>query len=282
MGIIVEPSGEICGATITGINLSEKLSENQISELRAHWLKHKVIAFPDQTLSNEDLERVTEYFGGFGDDPFFGPIDGSNHIAAIQRNADEKTPIFASIFHTDWSFLDIPPAGTLLYGIKIPPVGGNTLFADQVEAYKRLPDHLREQADNLVAIHSAQLGYSKEGAYGDKDQESGRSMNIRPSDKALEECEHPFVRVHPETGEKALYSSPAYIIRFKDKTPEESQLLLMEFYRQQTADEIVYSHKWEKDMLVIWDNRSTLHSATGGYDGYDRLLHRTTIADTRF
>lgn len=282
MGIQVTKTDAACGATVTGIDLSTALSEDEVAELRAHWLKHKVLVFPEQTLASADLERITEYFGGFGEDPFFESIDGSNHIAAIQRNADETTPIFAGFFHSDWSFLDIPPAGTMLYGITIPPVGGNTLFADQVEAYNRLPKDLRELADSLTAIHSAKLGYSKEGAYGDGDKDAGRSMKIVTSDRALEEREHPFVRIHPETGEKALYSSPAYIIRFKDKTPEESQLLLMEFYRAQTEDEIVYSHKWEKDMLVIWDNRSTLHSATGGYDGHDRLLHRTTIADTRF
>jgi len=282
MAIKVEPSGAICGARVTGIDLREALSPDTIAELRAHWLKHKVLAFPGQTLSDDDLERLTLYFGEFGEDPFFGHIDGYEHIAAIQRNADEKTSIFAEVFHTDWSFLEIPPAGTMLYGITIPPKGGNTLFADQVEAYKRLPDDLRETADSLTAIHSAALGYSPKGAYGEADQESGRSMKIIPSEKALETREHPFVRTHPETGEKALYSSAAYITGFKDKTPEENQMLLMEFYRAQTDEAIIYSHQWEKDMLVIWDNRSLLHAATGGYDGYDRLLHRTTIADRRF
>ena len=107
-------------------------------------------------------------------------------------------------------------------------------------------------------------------------------MKIIPSERARETCEHPFVRTHPETGEKALYSSAAYIVGFKDHTPEDSQALLTEFYRAQTDDALVYSHKWEKDMLVLWDNRSLLHSATGGYGGHDRLLHRTTIADTAF
>ena len=280
MGIIVTPSGAVCGAHVTGVDLTQNLSSDLIAELRAIWLKHKVLAFPNQKLSNLDLERLTVDFGGFGEDPFFGSIDGSNHIAAIQRDADETTPIFAEIFHTDWSFLDVPPSGTMLYGLKIPPMGGNTLFADQVEVYKRLPDEMREKAENLTAIHSARLGYSKDGAYGDGDH--GRSMKILPSDKALEEREHPFVRTHPETGEKALYSSPAYIMGFKDMSLQESQLLMMEFYRAQTDEAVIYSHKWEKDMLVIWDNRSLLHAATGGYAGHDRLLHRTTIADVRF
>ena len=176
----------------------------------------------------------------------------------------------------------MPPAGTCLFGITIPPQGGDTLFADQVAAYERLPDAMRDKADTLTAIHSAELGYAPNGAYGDDDKESGRSMNIIPSERAREKHEHPFVRTHHETGKKALYSSPAYIQAFAGMEKEESDALLIEFYGLQSKDELVYSHKWQKNMLVMWDNRSLLHAATGGYDGHNRLLHRTTIADTRF
>lgn len=282
MSFKVEPTGAICGAVITGIDLREELSQDLVAELRSHWVDNKLLIFPDQRLSDDDLERFTLNFGAFGEDPFFGHIDGHEHIAAIQRNADEKTPIFAEAYHTDWSFLEIPPAGTVLYGITIPPHGGNTRFADQVAAYERLPDSLRERAETLTAIHSAELGYSPKGVYGDDDQDSGRSMKIIPSEKALEKREHPFVRTHRETGLKALYSSPAYIQGFTDMEPAESTALMMEFYQHQTDEALVYSHKWEKDMLVMWDNRSLLHAASGGYDGYDRLLHRLTIADVAF
>ncbi len=282
MSFKVEPTGAICGAIVTGIDLRGDLSQDLVAELRAHWVENKLLVFPDQQLSDDDLERFTLNFGAFGEDPFFGHIDGHENIAAIQRNADEKTPIFAEAYHTDWSFLEIPPAGTVLYGITIPPHGGNTRFADQVAAYERLPDRLRDRADTLTAIHSAELGYSPKGVYGDDDQESGRSMKIIPSEKALEKREHPFVRTHRETGQKALYSSPAYIQGFTDMEPAESTSLMMEFYQHQTDEALVYSHKWEKDMLVMWDNRSLLHAASGGYDGYDRLLHRLTIADTAF
>lgn len=282
MGLSVEPTGASCGAFVTGIDLSAELSADCIAELRAHWTEHKVLAFPDQQMSNDDLERFTLYFGEFGDDPFFGHIDGHEHIAAIQRNADEKTPIFAEIFHSDWSFMEVPPAGTVLYGITIPPHGGNTLFADQVAAYERLPDALRDKADGLTAIHSAQRGYAPGGLYDESDQQSGRSMKIIASEKAFETCEHPFVRTHRETGEKALFSSAAYITGFADMPEEESTALVVEFYGHQSSEAVTYSHPWQKDMLVMWDNRSLLHSATGGYDGYDRLLHRTTIADTEF
>ncbi|MEE4192790.1 MAG: TauD/TfdA family dioxygenase [Halieaceae bacterium] len=282
MSLSTAPTDASCGAVVTGLDLSQNLSADLVAELRAHWLEHKVLAFPDQALSNDDLVRFTCYFGEIGEDPFFGHIDDNENIAAVQRSADEKTPIFAEIFHSDWSFLEIPPAGTVLYGITIPPVGGNTLYADQVAAYEALPDALRDRADELVAIHSAELGYAPDGVYGEGDQESGRSMKIIPSEKAREKCEHPFVRTHPETGRKALFSSPAYIQGFAGLDKAESDALLMEFYMHQISEPFVYSHPWQKDMLVMWDNRSLLHAATGGYDGHDRLLHRTTIADTQF
>ena len=282
MTLTVTPSGQACGARIEGIDLTQDLSDHQIAELRQLWLEHKVIAFPNQALSPEDLERVAQYFGDIGEDPFFGHIDGYPNICAIQRDADEKTSIFAEIFHTDWSFMDIPPAGTALFGITIPPHGGDTLFADQVKAHEEMPDDLRAKVEGLTAIHSAAFGYAPDGAYGSSDQESGRSMQIKPSEKARETCAHPLVREHHETGTKALFSSAAYIQRFEDMSAEDSQALLMELYVHQTQEKFQYRHRWEKDMLVIWDNRSLLHSATGGFDGYDRLLHRVTIADTRW
>lgn len=282
MAFHVKSTGESCGAVVTDIDLRQDLSSDCIHALRQHWLAHKILIFPEQKLSDTDLERFTSYFGAFGEDPFFGHIEGHPHIAAIQRRADEKTSIFAEVFHSDWSFLDIPPAGTVLYGITIPPHGGDTLFANQVMAYERLPDRLRDIADQLTAIHSAELGYAPDGAYGEQDEGAGRSMKIIYSEKARDRNLHPFVRTHPETGERALFSSPAYIRGFDGLSEAESNALLMEFFTHQSAEEVVYAHKWAKDMLIMWDNRSLLHAATGGYDGHDRLLHRLTIADTRF
>ena len=282
MSLQVEPSKASCGATITGVRLDQLLSIDLIAELRALWLEHKVVAFPDQQLSPVQLVGFSEQFGEIGEDPFFGHIDEHPQVAAIQRSADEKTTIFAEIFHSDWSFMPVPPAATALYGITIPPVGGDTLFADQVAAYEQMPDNLRGRVEDLTAIHSAALGYAPDGAYGEADQEQGRSMDILPSEKALETYEHPLVRTHHETGKKALFSSAAYIKAFVGLEKEESDALLMELYAHQSRPEFVYTHRWQAGMLLMWDNRSVLHAATGGYDGYDRLLHRTTISDTRF
>ena len=277
MSLTVQPSGASCGATIVGVQLNQSLSDDLIAEIRARWLEHKVVAFPGQQLTPAQLIGFSEQFGEIGEDPFFGHIDEHPQVAAIQRNADETTSIFAEFFHSDWSFMPVPPAATALYGITIPPVGGDTLFADQVAAYEQMSGDLRERVEDLTAIHSAALGYAPDGAYGEADQEQGRSMKILPSERALETCEHPLVRTHHETGKRALFSSAAYIKGFIGLEKEEGDALLMELYAHQSQPEFVYAHRWQAGMLVMWDNRSVLHCATGGYEGHDRLLHRTTI-----
>ena len=276
MTFSVTPSGQACGARVEGIDLTGDLSTDLIAQIRAAWLKHKVLAFADQQMDADALERFTLAMGGFGEDPFFDPIDGREHIAAILREADEETPLFAENWHSDWSFLAHPPAGTCLLAIDIPPTGGDTLFANQVAAFDALSEERKDFLRGLTAIHSAQLAYAPDGSYGDKDE--GRSMAIRPDETARETCMHPLVQKHPETGEEALFSTLGYIIGIEGMGQSDAVALLSELAEWQSRDEFVYRHRWEPDMLVMWDNRSVLHKATGGYEGHRRELHRTTIA----
>lgn len=277
MNINVEPSGQACGARVTGVDLSRPLSDDIIKALRGAWLEHHVLAFPEQTLSDDDLERFTQYFGPFGEDPFIAPIAGRDHVIAIERRADEQAPLFAEAWHSDWSFQDTPPIGTCLYGITIPPTGGETLFANQHKALDTLPAELRQRIEGLIAIHSAKAGYAPDGMYGENDAASDRSMDIRPSPEAEAVQTHPLIRRHSETGRASLYSCLGYIIGIEGMADEQAVELMMELYAWQTREENLYTHKWEEGMLIMWDNRCLLHRATGGYDGYDRLLHRTTI-----
>ena len=169
MAITVEPSGQACGATVRGVDLSEPLGDAVVGELRAAWLEHHVLAFPDQSLDDDDLERFTLYFGPFGDDPYIAPIEGREHVIAIRRDADETAPLFAENWHTDWSFQARPPAGTCLYGITIPPHGGDTLYADQHAALDAMPAALRRRLEGKLAVHSARGGYAPSGLYGTAD-----------------------------------------------------------------------------------------------------------------
>ncbi len=272
----VEPSGQACGARVSGIDLAGTLSDTAIAEIRQHWLRHRVLAFVGQEMDDDALERFTIAMGGFGKDPFFAPIAGRRHIAAIRREADETSPLFAENWHTDWSFLAQPPSATCLMAVDIPPHGGDTLFADQIAAFAALPEERKDYLRSLTAIHSARGGYAPDGMYGDKDK--GRSMAIRPSAKALATQTHPLIRRHQETGEEGIFGCIGYIIGFEGMDDGEAFALLAELLEWQSREDFIYRHAWEPGMLVLWDNRSVLHRATGGYEGYRRELHRTTVA----
>ncbi|WP_235901057.1 TauD/TfdA dioxygenase family protein [Pontixanthobacter aquaemixtae] len=272
----VEPTDAPCGAHITGVDLSRELDREKIAAIRAAWLKHKVIAFPDQHLDDDALERFTLTLGEFGVDPFFAPIPGRENIAAILREADETTPLFAESWHSDWSFLPRPPAGTCLAAVEIPPVGGDTLFADQVAAFDALPAQRKDYLRSLTTIHSASRGYAPSGLYGENDE--GRSMAIRPSEEALKTQTHPLITTHPETGEETIFCSLSYVVGIEGIDEMEAMQFVVELSEWQTRDEFVYRHKWQPGMVILWDNRSVLHKATGGYEGHRRELHRTTIA----
>lgn len=279
MDFTLTPSGQACGASLTGLDLTRPLNQETVNQIRSAWLEHHVLCFPNQPMSNEDLERFTLYFGPFGDDPYFDSIEGHQNIAAIQRKADETAPLFASGFHTDWSFLEVPPAGTCLFGIEIPSQGGDTLYANQHLAYEKMPTDLHNRVKDLVAIHSAEFAYAPDGLFGLADQKAGRSMAITPSEEARKKQLHPLVRNHPETDRPALYGTVGYIQGFVGMEQKESDALLAKLYAYQGREQFVYRHEWQANMLVMWDNRSLLHKATGGYEGYDRLLHRTTIGE---
>ncbi len=273
----VEPSGQACGATVTDVDLTQPLDATTVADIRTAWLEHHVLAFPDQAMDDDDLERFTLAFGGFGHDPFIAPIPGRDHVIAVERRADERSPLFAENWHSDWSFQARPPAGTCLYGITIPPVGGDTLFANQHAALDAMPDAMRAKLEGKMAIHSAKRAYAPDGFYGEGDK-AERSMDIRPSRDAEATQLHPLIRKHPETGREGLFSCFGYIIGIEGMDDAEALPLLIELYQWQGREEFQYRHKWQPDMLLMWDNRSVLHAATGGYDGHDRLLHRTTIA----
>lgn len=272
----IEPSEQACGARVTECDLSGELDPQLIDDIRSAWLEHKVLAFADQRMDDDALERFTVAMGGFGEDPFFDPIEGREHIAAILREADEKSPLFAENWHSDWSFLPQPPSGTCLLAVEIPPVGGDTLFSDQVAAFAALPEDRKDYLRSLTAVHSASRGYAPDGLYGDNDQ--GRSMAIRPGEAALARQSHPLVRRHSETGEEVLFCSLSYVVGIEGMDEMEALGLIVELQQWCEQDRFIYRHKWEPDMLVMWDNRSVNHKATGGYEGHRRELHRTTIA----
>ena len=263
------------GVEISELNLSESFSIEEIKKIRQVWLDYGVAVFPDQKLSHEQFEKFSLLFGNFGDDPYLKSLDERPNIVEVKRSAKEKAPPFGGSWHSDWSFQKKPPSATLLHSKIIPPVGGDTLFANTQLAYEDLDDEMKKKINNLEVIHSASLPYADDGFYAT--EKDNRAMKILPSKKAKETQLHPLVKTHSETKKKCLFINPVYTIGINDYSDEDSFLLLSYLYEHMTQEKYVYRHKWSENMLLMWDNRTVVHQADGGYDGYERLLHRITI-----
>ena len=263
------------GVEVSDFSLADLTREN-ISFLRSKWVKYGLIVFPKLPLSHDEFKDFALSFGDFGDDPFISSLPDYPNIAEIKRSANEKATPFGGTWHSDWSFMKKPPSATLLHSKIIPPVGGNTLFANTERSFAALPEEMKNKLRNLKVIHSAKIPYADDGFYALEKEE--RSMKILPSKEAKATYSHPMVKIHPETNKECLFINPVYTINIEGFSEDESQQLLWELYEHMIQDKFVYEHVWNEDMLIMWDNRTVMHQATGGYDGYDRLLHRITLA----
>tara|TARA_B100001989_G_scaffold165549_1_gene119086 strand:+ start:677 stop:1510 length:834 start_codon:yes stop_codon:yes gene_type:complete len=263
------------GVEVSEFSLSDLTAEN-VAFLRSKWVEYGLIVFPKLPLSHDEFKDFALSFGNFGDDPFISSLPDYPNIAEIKRSANEKATPFGGTWHSDWSFMKKPPSATLLHSKIIPPVGGNTLFANTEKAFAALPEKMKDKLRNLKVIHSAKIPYADDGFYALEKEE--RSMKILPSKEAKATFSHPMIKIHPESKKECLFINPVYTINIEGFSEDESQQLLWELYEHMIQDQFVYEHVWNEDMLIMWDNRTVMHQATGGYDGFDRLLHRITLA----
>ena len=274
--IQVTPQPTGFGAEIAGLDLTHPLPAPVLEEVKSAWARHGVVAFPDQPIGLDALEAFTLQMGGFGHDPYIKPMAGRPNVLELRREPDERATNFGAGWHSDWSFQEAPPAATLLHSKVIPPVGGDTLFVDAARAYEALSPAMQRMLEPLQAIHSAKQSYGSKGVFS-KDTEK-RTMQIIVSEEADASLTHPLVRTHPVTGRKALFVSPVYTVGIEDLTAEEAKAILAFLFAHLTQEPFIYRHHWREQMLLMWDNRCTMHFAEGGYDGHLRLMHRTTVA----
>ena len=268
------------GIEILDFDYNDIFDKKRIEELRNQWLKYSIIIFKNLELNHQQLEKFSLAFGDFGDDPYIHPIIGHKNIIEVKREANEKAQPFGGSWHSDWSFQECPPSATLLHSKIIPPIGGDTFFINTHKAYNDLTDDIKNKIDSLIVSHSAIRPYADDGFYAlEKDKD--RSMKIKPSPKAKEFILHPLVRTHPETRKKSLFINQVYSIAIEGMNEKDSNELLTFLFLHMDQDKYIYKHKWQENMLVMWDNRSVNHCAQGGYQGYQRLLHRTTLSGDR-
>ena len=275
--LTVQPVAGALGATVTGINLAEVPAAAQLDDLRRALADHLVVFFPDQDLSLDDLERVTDLLGGRDVTPFVDPLEDRPYVIRVIK---EPTDVlnFANAWHSDLSYLPAPPAYTLLHAWDVPDHGGDTVWSNQYLAYETLSGGLKATLDGLDAVHSAGMAY---GTGGLLDQvKDYTSMAIAPSEDAYAEHVHPVVTVHPVTGRRALYVNPVYTTRFAGWTKDESAALLAHLYRHSINENFTCRLRWSVRTLAIWDNRCTMHNALNDYSGVRREMYRTSVKGT--
>jgi taurine dioxygenase len=266
-------------AEMTGLGLDRRLAGTVADDIAAVWAEHPVVVFPGQPLDHVGLARFARHLGDFGHDPYIRPVPGHEHVIEVRREPGESTPIFGASWHSDWSFQATPPSATLLHAKTVPPIGGDTLFADCYRAYETLSPDIKETLHGLQAVHSAAPAYGPHGLFAKDD--ASRSMQIVVSADAENAQIHPVVRTHPVSGRRSLFVNHVYTVGIEGMDRRESRSLLKFLFDHMTRDDFTYRHQWRSDMLVLWDNRCVIHYAEGGYAGYPRVMHRTTVAGER-
>ncbi|MBW5440852.1 TauD/TfdA family dioxygenase [Bradyrhizobium canariense] len=254
------------GAEIRSIKLSGALPAPAIAAINSLLLEHKVIFFRDQGhLDDIEQERFAMRFGTPAPNPTYDASKGTMSIIAI----DSACPPFPTNFwHIDWSCLDAYPKISILRGVVIPPIGGDTVWSNTAAAYLDLPRPLQRLADDLWAVHSLDVVM--------RPTEADRNPDDEALIRARFETEHPVVRVHPETGERTLVLG-AYARRFVDLSKYDGQRLLELYESHITAPENTIRWNWKQGDVAMWDNRATMHYAANDYGEQRRVVRRATL-----
>jgi taurine dioxygenase len=273
----VVPLTRHIGAELRGIDLRQKPDDETIRAIYQAWLDHLVIVFPGQTLSQEDLVRVTGYFGENGElgrPPKYFPkgysklLPGVMLISNIRENGEPigALPDGEMMFHHDMIHAEIPSKATLLYSVEIPSTGGNTLFASGYAAYDTLDPAVRDRLEGRKALHHYNYGSTQKG--------DGKGT------EAFGECMHPVFRTNEDTGRKAVYVNRLMTVGILDMPQAESAPLLDKVFDQAEKPEFVYEHVWRLGDLLLWDNRCSSHARTDFPSTERRLMLRTTVRGT--
>jgi taurine dioxygenase len=273
----IVPLSQHIGAELRGIDLRERPDDATIRAIYQAWLDHLVIVFPGQTLSQEDLLRVTGYFGELSElsrpakyfpKGYSSLLPGIMLISNIRENGEPigALPDGEMMFHHDMIHAEVPSKGTLLYSVEIPSTGGNTLFASGYAAYDTLDPKIRGRLEGRKATHHYNYGSTQRG--------DSRGT------EAFAESVHPAFRTHEDTGRKAVYVNRLMTTGIVDMPQQESGPLLDAVFDHAEKPEFVYEHVWRVGDLLLWDNRCSTHARTDFPSTERRLMLRTTVKGT--
>lgn len=285
MTIEIVPTGAALGAEIRGVDLQAGLSEPEAAAMRSAWSEHLVLVVRGQSIDDGQLVAFSRHFGDLELAPANEYTNRGNtdmpevppEIAVISNVKLDGKPIGAlgnleAVWHTDMSYMDEPPLGSILYSLEIPPKGGNTGFANMYMAYDTLPGDVKARIEGLDAIHDFTLtsaGTLRKGF------EPVTDVTQAPG------ARHPLIRTHPETGRRALFlgrRTNSYVL---DLAVDESEELLDFLWNHATQAQFAWHHEWSVGDVVMWDNRCAMHRRDAFDNSARRIMHRTQLRGDR-
>lgn len=269
--IQVRPIAGALGAEITGVRVGADLPDTTIGEIRQAWLQHGVVFFRDVDLSSDDYLAFASRFAAVAEYPMLQGLAEHPQIVEVKKLPHERHN-FGGIWHSDTSYLETPPIGTMLLAREVPNFGGDTLFANMCLAFDALSQGMQTLLGRLRAVNVS----SKSAANltrADRMQTGAKIDVTRDEFVAV----HPVVRTHSETGKRLLYINIAHTSHFEGMTEEESAPLLQWLFAHQTRPEFTCRFNWRNGSLAFWDNRVCQHNPINDYHGQLRVMHRISL-----
>ena len=272
----IHPMTGTCGVEVFGIDLAEPLKPAVVCDIRKLLAERGVVFFRDQELSPEQHKSLGRQFGTLVSNPVYDHVPGHPEIMPVVKEAHDRYNI-GDTWHSDMSYMEEPPLGSILYAREVPPFGGDTLWTNMSAAYEALPAAMKTMLEGRQALHSDRFLTERL-----QERNAGRSTRLR-EDRVGKEISalHPVVRRHDESGAPALYVNYPFTWSLEGMSREESQPLLNQLIQHATRPEFCCRFRWRKGSLAFWDNRCTMHYACNDYQGYRREMHRITIAGQR-
>jgi len=254
------------GAEVHGVNFSDPLNDTLCTTLRALLNEHEVLFFRDQQIEPSQQRDLARIFGPLQTHPAYGTVDGLPEVMMLESTRENPSKI--EVWHSDMTFRQHPPSVTVLRGIVIPEVGGDTLFASMTRAYETLSPSMQQYLEGLVAVHDFSQGFKESLA------EPGGRERLADAVAANPPVRHPVIQTHPETGKKVLFVNALFTSHIDNLPPLESTQVLQFLYAHAALAEHTCRFSWQPNSMVIWDNRSTHHKPVNDFYPATRRLHR--------
>ena len=257
------------GAELYGVNLAKDLSNDVLKEMRRLLVEHEVIFFRDQDISHEQHKQIAHFFGPLQTHPAYGTVPDFPEITILESTAEKPTKI--EKWHTDMTFREHPPMGSILRSKICPPSGGDTLWSSMTSAYEALSQPMKDFLDNLNAEHDFSHGFKESLA------EPGGRERLKDAIKDNPSVIHPVIQTHPESGKKVIFVNTLFTTKIIELSADESNSILNFLYDYIKTPEFTCRFSWEPNSIAFWDNRSTQHKPVNDYFPSHRMLERITI-----